>query len=425
MTTALSVMRQAVGKKMGEVITGACDAGATTTSIPDADLAIYEDDELNNRWLLMTSGSQAGEQTKISDFAQTNGVITLKTALTGAPAAGDTFEIHKYNPDDIEDALNEAITKAYPEFCQLLTNEDLTSKAYQHDYAVPSTLEGRPHQIWIERGLGWDFEDNKIKNGGFEDWTGSSPDDWDTPTGITLSAAKEENEEPVKYGEYSAKCVVAANTAASHYQTLDNPAYFDSQKCTYSEWVYCRTATRVKVAIVDNVGSTPSTVYHQGKGWELLKVVHTVTTSPTSVKGGVTVDSGAAITIYRDNVMFVRGERQADRPYDLNHHWVYDEGAGVVRFREALPEDRSIRLMGKGLLSTVSADTDTVELDEPEVQYLYAEAIAYMYWKVVGDSLGTDSQRYEQRRLYWQNEAERLRWRYKMRLPSAQIGVAP
>lgn len=67
------------------------DASATTTSFKTTLGQV--DDFHNNAFLLFTDGALQGQSRKISDFANTNGVITLATALTTAPANTDPFII--------------------------------------------------------------------------------------------------------------------------------------------------------------------------------------------------------------------------------------------------------------------------------------------------------------------------------------------
>lgn len=66
--------------------------GATTTTT-----TVYSNlGDANDFWNLgalirFTSGSYAGQVRKVTDFANTNGVVTFSPALGGAPSAGDTF----------------------------------------------------------------------------------------------------------------------------------------------------------------------------------------------------------------------------------------------------------------------------------------------------------------------------------------------
>lgn len=65
------------------------DASATTTSFKTT--LGQADDFHNGAFLLFTDGALQGQARKISDFANTDGVVTLATALTSAPADTTPF----------------------------------------------------------------------------------------------------------------------------------------------------------------------------------------------------------------------------------------------------------------------------------------------------------------------------------------------
>lgn len=74
------------------VITGAAAIGTLSTTQATSDLTGYADNQLIGRIITWTSGSCEGEQTDITDYASTGGLMTF-TALTTAPSNTDTFKI--------------------------------------------------------------------------------------------------------------------------------------------------------------------------------------------------------------------------------------------------------------------------------------------------------------------------------------------
>lgn len=74
------------------IIYGAAATGTLSTTQASTNLTGYADDQLIGRHITWLSGNCEGEQTDITDYANTNGVLTF-TALTTAPANGDTFKI--------------------------------------------------------------------------------------------------------------------------------------------------------------------------------------------------------------------------------------------------------------------------------------------------------------------------------------------
>lgn len=67
------------------------DASATTTSFKTT--LGQADNFHNGAFVLFTDGALQGQSRKISTFANTNGVVTVATAFTSAPANSDPFII--------------------------------------------------------------------------------------------------------------------------------------------------------------------------------------------------------------------------------------------------------------------------------------------------------------------------------------------
>lgn len=74
------------------IIYGSAVTGTLSTTQATTDLTGYADDQLIGAVIIWTSGDCEGERTDITDSANTGGLLTF-TALTTAPANGDTFKI--------------------------------------------------------------------------------------------------------------------------------------------------------------------------------------------------------------------------------------------------------------------------------------------------------------------------------------------
>ncbi len=91
--TAISTSTDAADKLEASaevLITGVAEGVPTTTTMP-TDLT-DADDNFNGRLLTWTSGALSGQQTDITNYANTNGVLTF-TAVTVGATAGDSFVI--------------------------------------------------------------------------------------------------------------------------------------------------------------------------------------------------------------------------------------------------------------------------------------------------------------------------------------------
>jgi hypothetical protein len=74
------------------IITGTAGATSLTTTTCSSDLTAYADDELIGRTIIFTSGTAAGQAGRVTDYANTSGVVTFTTLAT-APLQNDTFVI--------------------------------------------------------------------------------------------------------------------------------------------------------------------------------------------------------------------------------------------------------------------------------------------------------------------------------------------
>ncbi len=88
---ALATVDANVDTLVSPYITGTTSGTPSTTS-SDTDLTGYADDELIGRTIVFTGGTANGQAGRITDYANTSGVVTYTTLAT-APAASDPFVI--------------------------------------------------------------------------------------------------------------------------------------------------------------------------------------------------------------------------------------------------------------------------------------------------------------------------------------------
>jgi hypothetical protein len=72
----------------------------------------------------------------------------------------------------------------------------------------------------------------------------------------------------------------------------------------------------------------------------------------------------------------------ADAPYSRLMDWEWDEANKKVCFNYVLPAERIIKWIGKGYLTTITAltaDTETVEANEPDIRHLYYLTLSYLF----------------------------------------------
>jgi hypothetical protein len=410
MSKTYAQLRQGLSERLHDYYLGTASAG-TKNSLVDASLLDRPTKPSEGQFVLLVSGTYAGQKRRISQYIEREQRIIWERPLAGAVAAADTYEIHSLDTDDYLDAINHARLAIYPYVYKEIDDWTMVSRANQYKYTLPTTLIDGPFEVYLGRWAPTDIEDQLLTNGDFNDWDSSSdPSDWDTPTSLTLA----QEDDWILESPYSCKCSVALSTAGSLYQTVSTPSTWAGQRVSFSIWVYCMTASRVKAAIYDT-SATEGTA-HAGGGWEQLTVSYNVPSAPTLLKAGVTVTSGTAISFYLSDAVLWSGQRIADEPGNLIVDWRTPIN-GVIEFPYALTSGRPIRVKGIGYLESVSADSDTVTISDPQTDLLYAEAACYVYRQLISKSPAQIQSSYITLLQIQEVEAARLRGRVAMSAP--------
>ena len=354
-TTTRAVFRQKVSENMGDRITAtttsAGNAGGTTlisTALPDEDFG-GDNEAFNSFWVLITSGTNSGEIRRVartSGYVASSGTLTVTRAFTAQVASSVTFELHRYDPRLKHAAISRALNHAYPHVFREIVDETL---------------------VVDNRLLNADFEDT-AGAGTFDDWT-----EVNSPT-VTIETTR------VRHGTNAAK-VVAGGSAGQLTQTLTlNVHELIGKSITLSYPVYATAASVARVRLDFDGSDIQSTAYHSGADqWEVLTLTTTVPTAATQVK--VILETAASGTAYFDAGWCAIGPlTEYTIPATIlkgPHHVLQQAYADFVEGPYWQPrylmQGRRLRLIGMGVLSVLSADTDTAECAG-----LQADCIAYI-----------------------------------------------
>ena len=260
---------------------------------------------------------------------------------------------------------------------------------------MPSSIIGTPTSIYLERGVSVDYGNNILSNADFETFASSAFTGW---SATTLDIAQEDlTTTPTNYavfrGQSSARCTSQTGSTGTLLQSISSPGSYSGQTINFSIWVYCLTASVVSTSIVLNGSTTLGTAndggLHTGNGWELLtsSVDSTVTISSLSV--GVSVVSTATdnTEFYVDDAICVIGPSQEPSGGRIVlSDWRYEpimQGTSQrneIFFPYDLPDNYALRFEGRGYLSSLSAETDTIEIGQPQTDLLVAYA-AYLHFE--------------------------------------------
>ena len=415
-TTTLNTMLPAFGRSIGAFIgsfttTTAIGATGSLTVVISTELkdsGFTNDDALNDTFIKITSANNDDTVRRVTDYTASSGTITISgTDLTSDSSTQATFELYRYDPDQLRDALNDARLDAFPRLYKEVLDRALTASDEVIRYTRPSSIPfNYVRQVYIENRLDAKTFANNIVNTLNCDFESSTiGDDW-TTSNITL-AAESDTTTPDNWvvfeGSQSGKCTVSASSTATILMTVPSGTNYVGEEINISMWVYSKTASRVSAAIQLDSGSvSASSSTHGGNGWERL--THTLVADgvSTSIKVGLSVTSGTAFVFYADQLIVTAGP--ANIPQLLGERittW-REEGDDILLWEGAV-SDRNILVRGMGLLSSVSSGSDTMEIDERQARFLYNQAASLWFQQDIDQLDIADLNAAQRRQTHFQN----------------------
>ena len=198
-------LRQSIGYNLGALHTGTTyDAGSTTTLISLTFTG--GDDTHNGKWVVVydTSNSDNAETRLVSDYTSSAYRLTLGQALSFATVAGDTYELWDtpYNPDVIDEFINQAIMGAMGWVYDPIENISLHGDGHQTRFDIPSNISMISKIEYRDK-----VSSTRIHA------CSTTFDEVTTPTGFTLSLDTKDK----KQGAQSLKIKLAAGAQAGAF----------------------------------------------------------------------------------------------------------------------------------------------------------------------------------------------------------------
>ena len=404
-------LRQALGYLLGDYWVGTLTAaGSTTVAKSDALKNKFVEWISENAYFLGTSGTNLNAERRITDFIPEEGQIELAYALAAATALDDTYEIHRmFTPSEKHEALNRARLKCFPLLRQDIEDDRLTVGDIS-------------------------------SNGDFSKWTATTePDDW---TRTNCNALKETT--IVWKSGASCKLTASAALATLKQNLITTTPYpylkLDTKSLTFYAWVYCDIANEARIGIEHPSGTISYSDYHTGsKQWEKLYV--TVTISDPEIINLVLAIASDTVVAYFDHayaytnyniyeydltdmgligdpsaVMVEDDDENPYSPFTPLQDWSVSP-ANKLRFSVLPNRGYKMRVIGQKYLSSVSADTDTMEIDE-DGEDLLCCAAAIELFKMRRGKVGIfNVAEIDKSIMYWSMEEGKAKRKYYARHP--------
>jgi len=402
-TTTLSAMLPKFGRRVGAYI----GSFSTTTTITTntsiiatglRDLGFTDDDVLNDSFLKITSGNNLNEVRLVSDYTGSSGTITVAgTNLTADSGTGTTFEIYRYDPDQLRDSINDAANQAYPALFKRIDDRTHTVAPGQARYARPSSIEpGYIRQVYIVPKIqAKSFSENVINDQNCDmEASSSALTNWTDSANITAAVEVDTttpNNFMVYRGQYSAKLTCAATSTGTFTLSVTDPTNYESEELNFSIWVYSKYADVVSPMVQIDSDTAVTGTAHSGGGWERLTVSTTSSNVGSTIKVGLSFASNSAIyTVYADEAILTSGSSETPKGYEsIVFDWT-EEGDNLT-FLTAPPSHYNLHIVGCGALETLTAGADTITL-EPHRVNLLLDYAALTFFEGELDQTSADDQ---------------------------------
>jgi len=392
-TTTLNTMLPQFGRYIGAFIgsfttTTAIAANTSVVSTELTDSGFNSDDALIDTFIKITSANNDDTVRRVTDYTASSGTITVSgTALTSDSSTQATFELYRYDPNQLRDTLNDARLEAFPRLYKHIEDRTLTLAGYQDKYARPTSIrQGFVRQVFQEPRIDAKSFGNNIVNTlncDFETWTDSTtPADW-VNSNFTSITQEDETTSPDNWmvfeGTSSAQFQVQASAVNTALLTVPDGTNYKGEEINAGMWVYSKTASRVSIGIQIDSDTISTGTTHSGGGWERLTHTLDAKDLDTSIKVGLHVTSDSdAFVFYADELVVTAGQSQLPQPLGTPIlGWREEEDNILIHGHREGPHHQ-LRVRGMGNLSSVSSGSDTMEVEGDQLRLLYATAA--MLW---------------------------------------------
>ena len=418
MSKTLANIRDDLSIKLGDYLHSTVTTALTTdNNLVDTNLANEEggttDNYFKNWWVLVTSGANDGEIRRVSTYtASTKTIVVAGSAWSSDGATLATYELHRHNPTKKKQAINIACRKS---------------------------------ELWADV-LSYDLETgNVLPNSNFDWWTSSSALKlWQT-SNVTL--ARNSTAPYLRSGSYSAKLTASAANGYIELRAREWPRLQDlaGETVTFEAWALPEVANDafIRISYTDSAGASQtkdSTTTSVAGVWTLLKITdYTIPEDSTDISFRLVVKTNTKYVYYdsarvlianvRDYLLpeafqdgmldWVRvqtgGRGNYDRPsdetgydslyYDIFRWQMISDGTYKYLRTPSLSKGYRIELRGSTPLNdTLSADTDTLDIDADRTEYLVAMAARELYMMERGLPSSQSSDLYEKEIVRLDNE---------------------
>ena len=402
-------LRQHIGRTLGAVYVSAATSSGSTTTLLDNTIVLGGADNQIGKWIRFTSGDNDGLTRRVTDSAITSNVTT-STFMPAATAstASESYELWQwdYNPDNVDDFINQSILSATGWVYDPIENISLHGDGKQVRFDIPSGISMISKIEYREK-----VSFTRIH-------AGTATFDEKTDSDFTQSLDTKDK----KQGSQSLKMVIASGASAGDFVTDSITSKNLSGYDTIEMWVKSTVATssgNLKLLLDDTAScgsplETLSIPALSADTWTFVRLsLANPETDTAIISVGFEYDSDlGACTVWVDDISAVANDTAEWTALD-RRNWKIDKEARdliLMRDGQAAVGYSLIKIVGGDKPALLTADSSATEIDE---DYIIANAITLALLSTSGGQ-STDPDAKRQLAAFWSDQAQRARRAFPM-----------
>jgi len=402
-------LRQHIGRTLGAVYVSAATSSGSTTTLLDNTIVLGGADNQIGKWIRFTSGDNDGLTRRVTDSAITSNVTT-STFMPAATAstASESYELWHwdYNPDNVDDFINQSILSATGWVYDPIENISLHGDGKQVRFDIPSGISMISKIEYREK-----VSFTRIH-------AGTATFDEKTDSDFTQSLDTKDK----KQGSQSLKMVIASGASAGDFVTDSITSKNLSGYDTIEMWVKSTVATssgNLKLLLDDTAScgsplETLSIPALSADTWTFVRMsLANPETDTAIISVGLEYDSDlGACTVWVDDISAVANDTAEWTALD-RRNWKIDKEARdliLMRDGQAAVGYSLIKIVGGDKPALLTADSSATEIDE---DYIIANAITLALMSTSGGQ-STDPDAKRQLAAFWSDQAQRARRAFPM-----------
>ena len=408
-------LRQHIGRALGAVYVSAATSSGSTSTLLDNTLVLGGADNQIGKWIRFTSGSNDTLTRRITDSSISSNVTTSTfMPVATASTASESYELwdSAYNPDDIDDFINQAIISSTGWVYDPIEDITLHGDGHQTRFDIPSGISMISKIEYREK-----VSRVRIHACGttFDEATTAYAAD---PNYYTQSLDTNDR----KQGSQALKLVIAAGASAGEFLSDSITSLNLSKYDTIEMWVKSTVATsagNLKLLLDDTAAcasplETLSIPALSADTWTFVRMsMANPETDTAIISVGLEYDSDiGAVTVWIDDIVAVASDTAEWTTLD-RRNWKIDKEARdliLVRDGHKAVAYSLMKITGGDKPALMTADSDTTEIPE---EYVINQAITFALLSSSGGP-GTDPDSKRQLSAYWAEQATKARRAFPM-----------